>query len=305
MSSRSARAYITLSIAAALITMGLKFGAYYLTSSVSLFSDLAESSVNLVAALTAFWALTVAAQPPDKEHTYGHSKAEYFSSGLEGFLILTAAVGISVTAIPRLLNPQPLTQLELGMGLSVLASVVNGGVALILLRAGKRLRSITLRADAHHLLTDVWTSVGVIGGLVMVRLTGWLILDPLMAIVVALHIAWVAFKLLRESMSGLMDTALSEADQAVIRGTLTAYQAQGIHFHALRTRVAGARSFVSFHVLVPGDWSVQKGHALCETLEQSIMQALPGTHVMTHLEPLEDPISWADAELDRVQDHQP
>ncbi|NJK41337.1 MAG: cation transporter [Acaryochloridaceae cyanobacterium SU_2_1] len=305
MSRSSARAYITLSIAAALITMGLKFGAYQLTSSVGLFSDLAESSVNLVAALTAFWALTVAAQPPDKEHTFGHSKAEYFSSGLEGLLILVAALSISLTSIPRLLNPQPLTQLELGMGLSIIASIINGGVAMVLLRAGERLRSITLRADAHHLLTDVWTSVGVIGGLVLVKMTGWLILDPLMAIVVALHIAWVAFKLLRESMSGLMDSALCDADQAVIQDTLTQYQAQGIHFHALRTRVAGTRSFVSFHVLVPGDWSVQKGHALCETLEQSIMQALPGAHVMTHLEPLEDPISWADAELDRVQNHQP
>jgi len=299
MSSQSARVYILLSIAAALVTMGLKFGAYQLTSSVGLFSDVAESSVNLVAALAAFWALTVAAQPPDKEHTFGHSKAEYFSSGLEGFLILVAAVSIAVTSIPRLFNPQPITDLELGLGLSIIASIVNGGVAWILLRAGKRLRSITLRADAHHLLTDVWTSIGVVFGLIIVKLTGWLILDPMMAVLVAVHIGWVAVKLLRETMAGLMDSALPDSDQAVIRATLTAYQAQGIHFHALRTRVAGARNFVSFHVLVPGDWTVQKGHELCDTLEQSIMKALPGTHVMTHLEPLEDPVSWADAELDR------
>lgn len=299
MSSQSARRYILLSIAAALVTMGLKFGAYQLTSSVGLFSDVAESSVNLIAALAAFWALTVAAQPPDKEHTFGHSKAEYFSSGLEGFLILVAAISIAITAIPRLLNPQPISELELGLGLSLIASLINGGVAWILLRAGKRLRSITLRADAHHLLTDVWTSIGVVAGLVVVKLTGWLILDPIMALLVAVHIAWVAIKLLRETMAGLMDSALPESDQAVIRATLTAYQAQGIHFHALRTRVAGARNFVSFHVLVPGDWTVQKGHELCDTLEQSIMTALPGTHVMTHLEPLEDPVSWADAELDR------
>lgn len=299
MSSQSARAYISLSIAAALVTMGLKFGAYQLTLSVGLFSDVAESSVNLVAALAAFWALTVAAQPPDKEHSFGHSKAEYFSSGLEGLLILAAAISISITAVPRLFNPQPISDLELGLVLSLIASIINGGVAWILLRAGKRLRSITLRADAHHLLTDVWTSVGVVVGLVIVKLTGWLILDPIMALLVALHIAWVAIKLLRETMAGLMDSALPESDQAIIRATLTAYQTQGIHFHALRTRVAGARNFVSFHVLVPGNWTVQKGHSLCETLEQSIMTALPGTHVMTHLEPLEDPVSWADAELDR------
>jgi cation diffusion facilitator family transporter len=285
--------------------MGLKFGAYQLTSSVGLFADVAESSVNLIAALAAFWALTVAAQPPDRDHSFGHSKAEYFSSGLEGLLILVAAISISMTAIPRLLNPQPISKLELGLGLSVLASVVNGGVAWVLLRAGRRLRSITLRADAQHLLTDVWTSVGVVLGLVIVKVTGWLILDPIMALLVALHIAWVAIKLLQETTAGFMDSALPETDQALIWATLTAYQTQGIHFHALRTRVAGARNFVSFHVLVPGDWTVQQGHALCEQLEQAIMRALPGTHVMTHLEPVEDPISWADIELDRSQDHQP
>lgn len=305
MSSRSARTYIYLSIAAALVTMGLKFGAYQLTSSVGLFADVAESSVNLIAALAAFWALTVAAQPPDRDHSFGHSKAEYFSSGLEGLLILVAAISISMTAIPRLLNPQPISKLELGLGLSVLASVVNGGVAWVLLRAGRRLRSITLRADAQHLLTDVWTSVGVVLGLVIVKVTGWLILDPIMALLVSLHIAWVAIKLLQETTAGFMDSALPETDQALIWATLTAYQTQGIHFHALRTRVAGARNFVSFHVLVPGDWTVQQGHALCEQLEQAIMRALPGTHVMTHLEPVEDPISWADIELDRSQDHQP
>jgi cation diffusion facilitator family transporter len=285
--------------------MGLKFGAYQLTSSVGLFADVAESSVNLIAALAAFWALTVAAQPPDRDHSFGHSKAEYFSSGLEGLLILVAAISISMTAIPRLLNPQPISKLELGLGLSVLASVVNGGVAWVLLRAGRRLRSITLRADAQHLLTDVWTSVGVVLGLVIVKVTGWLILDPIMALLVSLHIAWVAIKLLQETTAGFMDSALPETDQALIWATLTAYQTQGIHFHALRTRVAGARNFVSFHVLVPGDWTVQQGHALCEQLEQAIMRALPGTHVMTHLEPVEDPISWADIELDRSQDHQP
>ncbi|MGR3276940.1 cation diffusion facilitator family transporter [Acaryochloris marina NIES-2412] len=299
MSSKAARTYILLSIAASLVTMGLKFGAYQLTASVGLFSDMAESSVNLIAALAAFWALTVAAQPPDKEHRFGHSKAEYFSSGLEGLLILVAAITIAITAIPRILDPQPIAELELGLGLSILSSLVNAGVAWVLLRAGKRLRSITLRADAHHLLTDVWTSVGVVAGLVIVKLTGWLVLDPIMALLVAINIVWVSIKLIRETMSGLMDSALSEEDQAIIRSTLTAYQSRGIQFHALRTRVAGARNFVSFHVLVPGHWSVKKGHELCDTLEQSIMTSLPSTHVMTHLEPIEDPASWEDAELDR------
>jgi cation diffusion facilitator family transporter len=296
---RSARAYIALSIIAALLTMGLKFWSYRITGSVGLFSDAAESIVNLVAALMAMLMLIISARPPDRDHTFGHSKAEYFSSALEGTLVLVAAAGIALTAFERMLHPAPLSQLGLGMGLSILAAAINGGVALLLLRAGRRFRSITLKADAHHLLTDVWTSVGVIGGLILVKLTGWQILDPLMAWAVAIHIAWVGIKLLRETANGLMDSALPSGDQALIWSTLAAYQARGIQFHALRTRIAGTRSFIYFHVMVPGSWSVKQGHDLCEELEIALMRTIPGAHVMTHLEPLEDPQSWADAELDR------
>jgi cation diffusion facilitator family transporter len=304
MSSLTARNYIKLSIVAALVTMGLKFWAYLLTDSVGLFSDVAESSVNLVAAVVAFWALNLASQPPDREHTFGHSKAEYFSSALEGGLIVLAAISIAVAASERLLNPQPVTKVEWGLVLSLVAAMVNGGVAVTLLRAGRRLRSVALRADGHHLLTDVWTSIGIVLGLVLTKLTGWQILDPIVALLVAVHIAWVGVQLMRETFSGLMDTALPKAQQAIIYETLDAYREQGIQFHALRTRVAGSRNFVAFHVLVPGDWSVQKGHDLCDQLEVHINQVLPGTDVMTHLEPLEDPASWGDEGGDRSQ-HQP
>ncbi len=298
--SRSPRAYISLSVAAAIATMGLKFASYKLTDSIGLFSDAAESGVNLVAAVFAFWALTVAARPPDYAHAFGHSKAEYFSSALEGLLILVAAVGIAVAAINRFMHPQPLARLELGLLLSCLAALVNGGVAWILLRAGRRLRSITLRADAHHLLTDVWTSVGVVTGLILVRVTGWQVLDPLMALGVAIHICWVSLHLLTETAQGLMDSALPSQELAVIQTVLDGYRQQGIQFHALRTRVAGSRNFVSLHVLVPGLWTVQQGHDLCEEIEHKIMAALEHTHVTTHIEPVEDPISWEDEALDRT-----
>ena len=299
MNGQPARAYVKLSIVAALVTMGLKFGAYLLTDSIGLFSDVAESSVNLIAAIVALWALTLAAQPPDREHTFGHTKAEYFSSALEGSLVLVAAISIAVAASERLLHPQAITELELGLGLSLIAAAVNGGVALILLRAGRRLRSIALKADGHHLLTDVWTSVGVVLGLILVKVTGWLILDPIVALIVAANISWVGVQLIRETFEGLMDTALPDTDLAIIHQALAPYEDEGIQFHALRTRVAGRRNFVSFHVLVPGEWSVHRGHDLCEALEVAIMQSLPGTHVITHLEPMEDPRSWDDQHLDR------
>jgi cation diffusion facilitator family transporter len=292
MNRRSPRAYIALSILAALVTMGLKFGSYALTNSIGLFSDAAESGVNLVAALFALWVLSVAARPADHEHAFGHSKAEYFSSALEGILVLVAALGILIAAVPRVANPQPLSQIDLGLALSVLAAAINGGVAFILLRAGKRLRSITLRADAHHLLTDVWTSVGVVGGLILVKFTHWQILDPLLAIAVAGNIWWVGTKLLIETANGLMDSSLPDHEQAIILDILHSYQNLDIEFHALLTRVAGSRNFVSFHVLLPGKWTVQQGHDLCEEIEHKIMDALEGTHVTTHMEPIEDPVSW-------------
>lgn len=299
MSDRSARFYAYLSIVAALITIALKAGAYLLTGSVGLLSDAAESLVNLAAALVATWALTLAAKPPDEEHAFGHSKAEYFSSGVEGALIIVAAGSIAVAAWQRLLHPQPLEQIGVGLGLSLVATAVNGGLAFVLLRAGERLRSIALRADAHHLLTDVWTSVGVVLGLIFVPVTGWLVLDPIIAFLVAANIVWAGVKLLRETGSELLDASLPAAELQIIRDILASYDDQGIVFHALRTRSAGARRFVSFHILVPGKWTIQQGHNLCEEIELAIIHALPGTNVSTHLEPLEDPVSWEDQNLDR------
>lgn len=302
MSTESARSYAILSIGAALLNISLKYGAYLMTGSVGLLSDALESGVNLVAALVALWALTYAARPPDEKHAFGHSKAEYFSSGVEGALILVAAVSIAITAWPRLLHPLPLEQVGLGLGLSLLATAVNGGVAWVLFQAGKRLRSITLRADAHHLLADVWTSVGVVLSLLLVKLTGWLVLDPAIALIVAANIVRIGFGLLGETGSGLMDSALPVAEQQIIVNTFASYEQKGIQFHALRSRVAGTRRFVSFHVLVPGTWTVQQGHNLCEEIDLAIIKALPGAHVITHLEPLEDLVSWADRDLDRIGD---
>jgi cation diffusion facilitator family transporter len=293
----SARSYAALSIGAAVLTIALKFAAYTLTGSVGLLSDAFESIVNLVAAIAAFWALSYAAKPPDAEHTFGHSKAEYFSSALEGILILVAAGSIAVAAGERLLHPQPIQQIGLGLGLSLVATAINGGVAWILLRASRRLRSITLRADSHHLLTDVWTSVGVVLGIGLVSVTHWLILDPIVAILVALNIVWTGFGLLRETGAGLLDTSMSSEAKQSIAQVMSEYETQGIQFHALRTRVAGTRSFVSFHVLVPGAWTVQQGHDICEAIERSIVSAIPGSDVTTHLEPLEDPVSWDDENL--------
>ena len=297
MQNRSARYYASLSIVAAILTIGLKLGAYLLTNSIGFLSDALESGVNLIAAIGAVLALTYAAKPPDEEHAFGHSKAEYFSSGFEGALILVAALSIAIAAIPRLLHPQPLEQVGLGLVLSLVASAINGGLALVLLKEGKRLHSITLRADAHHLLTDVWTSVGVILGILLVSVTGWLILDPLIALLVAINIVWTGLKLLRESGSALLDASIPLVERQMIDEILSFYDPQKVKFHAIRTRMAGARRFVYFHVLVSGAWTVQEGHDLCEEIETKIMAIVPNIKVFTHLEPLEDPKSWSDQEL--------
>jgi cation diffusion facilitator family transporter len=297
---RSPRSYIALSIGAAVITIALKVAAYLLTNSVGLFSDAAESVINLIAALAAFWALTVADRPPDEEHTYGHTKAEYFSSGLEGALILVAAGAIAITALNRFLHPQPLQNIGIGLFIALLSAAINGGMAVALIRAGQRLRSITLRADGYHLLADVWTTGGVLVGVLLVQFTGLLWLDPLVAMLVALNIAWTSFRLIRETAHGLLDTALPADDQAVIKDVLARYEREGIHFHAVRTRVSGQRRFVSMHVLVPGSWTIHDGHELCERIEYDIRSRLPKITVFTHLEPVEDPRSMADQELDRV-----
>ncbi len=290
-----------LSIAAAVLTLGLKSGAYLLTGSVGLFSDALESIVNLAGALMALTMLTIAARPADEDHAYGHNKAEYFSSGVEGTLILIAAASIGVTAFQRLLAPRPLEQIGLGLGISIVASIVNLSVALVLQKAGKRYHSVTLEASAQHLMTDVWTSAGVLIGVGAVALTGWERLDPIVAFIVAGNITWSGIRIVRKSVLGLMDTALPAEEQTTIRRVLEEHSQGGVQYHALRTRQAGSRGFVSFHVLVPGEWTVQQGHNLLEHIESDLRVALPKVTVFTHLESKEDPASWDDTTLDRVE----
>jgi cation diffusion facilitator family transporter len=291
-----------LSIAAALATIALKATAYFVTGSVGLLSDALESVVNLAGALMALAMLMVAARPPDEMHAYGYSKAEYFSCGVEGALILLAAASIVWTAIPRLITPRPLEQVGAGIAVSVLAAALNFAVARRLLLAGKQFRSITLEADAHHLMTDVWTSAGIVVGIGVVVVTGWTRLDPIIALAVAVNILWTGVQLLRRSVLGLLDATLPPAEQDAIKRVLSGYTRDGIHYHALRTRYAGARSFISFHVLVPGDWAVQRGHDLLERVERDIRAAIPGATVFTHLEPIGDPKAWQDLSLDRDDD---
>ena len=299
MSRKSLTRFAWLSIAAAVVTIGLKSAAYLVTGSVGLYSDALESVVNLVGGMMALAMLTIAARPADDDHAYGHSKAEYFSSGVEGSLILVAAVSIAVTSIQRLFNPQPLEQVGVGLLISAAASLVNLGVALLLLRVGKEEQSITLEANAHHLLTDVWTSVGVLVGVAAVVATKWLWLDPVVALLVAANIVWTGSQIVWRSVSGLMDPALPSADLATIRQVLSTYEKDNLQFHALRTRQAGVRKFVSMHVLVPGAWTVQHGHELLEQIEADVRRALPNSTVFTHLESLDDPASWDDVALDR------
>ena len=289
-----------LSIAAALATIGLKTLAWWLTGSVGLLSDALESLVNLAAALLALTMLRVAASPPDEEHPYGFSKAEYFSAGIEGALIVLAAAGIFASAIPRLIDPQPLDAPVLGLALSAAASAINLAVGLLLIRVGRREHSITLEADGHHLMTDVWTSVGVIAGVALVFATGWLILDPLLALAVAVHIIWAGLRLMRRSWRGLLDAAISSEDSREVTKLFSEYSKRyGVTFHALRTRQAGARRFISFHFLVPDAWTVARAHQLSEEIESRIRSLVPNAAVFTHIEPISDPSSYEDQGLDR------
>ena len=299
MVSPTLQRYAWLSIATAVATILLKGVAWWLTGSVGLLSDAMESLVNLAGALMALWILTLAAQPADDNHAHGHGKAEYFSSAFEGFLILLAALSIGYTAIERLIAPRPLEAVGIGLAVSVAASIINLATARILLRVGREQNSVTLEADAHHLLTDVWTSVGVIAGVGLVALTGWLWLDPAIALLVAANIVWTGWQLMRNSTAGLMDASLPPASVEQIVACLAGYRAQGLEFHALRTRQGGSRAFVTLHVLTPGEWTVQQGHDWCERIEADIRAVLPHAHVTTHLEPLEDPVSMVDSELDR------
>lgn len=293
--------YAWLSIAAALATIALKTLAYGLTGSVGLLSDALESLVNLGAALMALWVLAVAARPADDSHPYGHSKAEYFSSGVEGGLILIAALAIAYAAVERWLHPQPIEQIGWGLVLSVAASVINGLVARVLLKVGQTQDSPTLVADAHHLLTDVWTSIGVVLAVALVALTGWQWLDPLIALTVAVNILWVGGRLFANAVAGLMDAALPEEERQQVLDILEDYRRRwpAMSFHALRTRRAASRRFISVHVLVPGNWTVKQAHDLAHALEEDIEASLAGANVITHIEPVEDPISYEVENIDR------
>ena len=288
-----------LSLATAVATLTLKAVAYLATGSVGLLSDAVESIVNLVGAAMALAMLTIAARPPDEDHAHGHEKAEYFSSGVEGSLIVIAAFSIAFAAVRRLLEPQPLERVGLGLAVSVAASLLNLGTALLLQRVARRRHSITLEANAQHLLTDVWTSAGVLVGVVAVVLTGWQRLDPVVALVVAANIVRTGGRIVWRSIHGLMDSALPEAERSTIRRVLDVFCRNGLEYHALLTRQAGTRRFVSVHVLVPPDWTVVRGHQLVEEIEAAIREALPSTVVLTHLEPLGDPASFQDVTLDR------
>lgn len=299
--SAAARAipYIHLSVGIALATIALKFTAWWLSDSVGLLSDALESLVNLAGACFALAMLRIAATPADTEHPWGHSKAEYFSSGFEGSLIFIAAAAILWTAIPRLLHPQALAGLDAGLWFSAASTLLNFFTAITLRRAGQRLRSVALEADAAHLMTDVWTSLGVIGGLLGFLVTGWLWLDAVLAILVALHILFEGWKLMRGAIEGLMDRAMPPADVTRIQDILTGYADRDVTYKNLLTRMAGTHCFAHVDILVPGDWSVEKAHILLDEIEARIATEVHGTQTGTHLEPLScilRPAASADAD---------
>jgi len=291
--------YAWLSVAAAVVTIGMKSAAYYLTGSVGLLSDALESTVNLVAAIVALLALRIVIRPATDEFTFGFYKVEYFASGFEGGMILLAAAAIIISAMPRLIHPVPLEQIGLGLIISTAASLINLAVSGVLMRAGKRYNSITLEADARHLMTDVWTTAGVLAGIALVWLTGYERLDPIIAIIVAINILFTGYRLLIRSGRGLMDISLPPEEMDAVKAILDTYQTRGVRYHALRTRQAAARKFMVVHLLVPGDWTVRDGHQLAEQVEVDVRKAIPNSNIVTHIEPVEDPISLQDAVLDR------
>ncbi|WP_226913375.1 cation diffusion facilitator family transporter [Gephyromycinifex aptenodytis] len=296
--ARNLARFAWLAIAAAIATIALKTGAWYVTGSVGLLSDAAESLVNLVAAVVALVALQVAALPADKNHQFGHAKAEYFSAASEGIMIFVAALFIIGAALERVIHPAPVDNIEIGLVISVIASVINAAVAFVLLRAGRKYRSHTLIGDGKHLLTDVWTTVGVVLGVGVVALTGWHILDPIVALAVGINIIIVGWRLLTESMSGLMDVSWPKEDNARLARLIREHTTQDVDVHALRTREAGHRRYVEFHILVPGAWNVQQAHDLVEEMETAIREAFEGVTISTHLEPREDPRSYSDFETE-------
>ncbi len=289
--------FALLSVGAAVTTLALKFTAYAFTGSVGILSDALESLVNLAGALIALTALKIASRPADKTHPYGHDKAEYFSSGAEGVLILVAAASIIYAAIGRLLRPIPLTALSWGLVVAGSASVLNFIVARALLSASSRYDSITLEADAKHLMTDVWTSMGVISGLIAFAVTGWHWLDPLIALAVAGHILVTGISLVRRSIDGLMDSTLPADELARLEEVLNGHRDRFVAYHRVRTRRSGSRRFVDFHLLVPGAQAVQAAHELCKQLEREIEAVLPGVSITIHVEPAEDAASWDEEKL--------
>ncbi len=300
MVKKSLSSYAWLSIAAAIITIGLKVSVYFYTNSVSFLSDALESFINLAAAILALWMIKVAERPPDDDHEFGHDKAEYFSSGIEGTLIFLAAIGIIVAALPRLFAPQPVINIGIGLAISFVAALINLIVGRLLIKVGKENDSIVLEADGHHLMTDVITSVGIFLAIGIVALTDWFILDPLIALIVAVSIGWMGYKLIRRSVLGLMDTVIDVDSAKKATEVLNRYKSEiGIDYHAFRTRKSGARKFIYFHLLVPDEWTVKKGHELAEEIELKILQKIPHSAVFVHLEPLEDPTSFTDIELFR------
>ena len=292
--TRDLSRFAYLSIAAAVVTITLKVVAWRITGSVGLLSDAAESVVNLVAAIAVLIALKVAAMPADKNHHFGHTKAEYFSAAIEGMMIFVAALVIMYTAVERFRNPQPIENVGLGLAISVVASAVNGAVAVVLLRAGRRYRSLTLTADGKHLMTDVWTSAGVVVGVLLVGLTHVERLDPVIAFLVGVNIVWTGWKLIRESTEGLMDISMPKEDNSAIAEILSRFVTQEVHFHALRTRVSGHNRFAEVHVLVPGAWTVQQGHDLMEEVEDTVHREFGEIALTCHLEPSEDPRAYGD-----------
>jgi cation diffusion facilitator family transporter len=298
--ARALERYAWLSVAAALATIALKTLAWWLTGSVGLLSDALESLLNLAAALLALSMLRLAAAPPDEAHPYGRYKAEYFASGIEGALIVFAAASIALSAVPRLMQPQPIEAPLAGIALSALATAINLGTGWLLINAGRRLHSIALEADGHHLMSDVWTSVGVVAGVALVATTGWNIVDPLVALAVAAHIVVTGFLLMRRSFAGLLDAAIPEEERAQIEKIFAEYRRRyAVEFHALLTRQAGGRRFVSFHLLVPDDWPVARAHQLSEEIEERIRSLVPMAITLTHIEPISQPASYDDIKLER------
>ncbi len=300
MNHKAAKKFIYLSIAAAVITICLKFYAYFLTRSMGFFSDALESFVNLIAAVVALIMLNISAKPADDEHEFGHTKAEYFSSAIEGALIFVASLSIIYSSVPKLWNPTTLENINIGLIVSLSASIVNLVVGQILIRNGKKMKSLVLEADGKHLMTDVWTSVGVILAIILVKITGWLILDPIIAIAVALNIIFTGYNLILRSANGLMDKSIDDTEIKQITDYLDTYHDQNIDYHSFKTRQSGQRKFISFHLLMPGDLTVKEGHDKADEIEDYIENMFPEpVMVSTHIEPIEDPASLKVEEIDR------